>query len=356
MPKILAQTPSGQKIIKDSFFANFAVDTPLGERYEPVSAKSSDKKLVYGGHRKLTLEPVTIQHLLKVATDIPSPVLSNNALTITVASPLIVDGVVVDAGEEIIMSREISTALGTSPGLWRADSQTQITLINPPTYTMNDVWAAIGAPWRYRMDGADIIGVIPITPAAQVRTNLVGSTLGMARLLDGNIWSYADASSASTLSFRVSFTAVNNVRRIAVTATSARERTDTSMPSAKMGLQDQSGGGIGNLFYNLDTGAQQSTGQVTWATGQTTIYSTQEIDRTVSAFTINKPTGARTYVSIELCVDGNSQIRIGGEIPTNGSLVTIPEWVADNFYPAIAPGTWQIVTNDNTGPWRLRKI
>lgn len=356
MVKLLSKSPAGERIVADAFYANFKVNQLLGKSYNPIPTKGQEKKIVYKGFQKLFLEDVKLQHLLKTASNIPSPVLSNNALTINVNSPLFIDGVALEIGEEIIMSRAIASVLRTSPGTWLAESQTQIKLINPPIYTMTSSWN-IGFPWSFRIDtNGDLIGLVSVVPQNQVITQGGVRLNQSVALLDGNYDSFNDGGSLSgNQTATVSFTALE-FRRAALRATSRKLRQDANMPSATFTVRNQSGS-VASQFQNYRTKQWAWAGAFEYARGQAEDWVTNADLKTWSAVTITDSGGSRSYSSMMLFADGPCQFSVGGEAPTIGSTVIIPEWVADSFLPAIAAGSYTVV--ENTGgatTWRLRKI
>jgi hypothetical protein len=356
MVKLLSRSPTGQKIVAESFYANFKTNELLGKSYAPVSLKGTDKKIVYKGFQKLYLEPVKLQHLIKSSADIPSPAFSADLKTLTVAAPLVIDGVGVDAGEEIVMSKAIATTLKTSPGIWRADSQTQLTLINPPIYTMDSAWN-ISFPWAYRVDdNGDLIGLRSVVPQNQVITQGAIRLNQSASFLDGNYDSFNDGGSLSgNQTATVSFTPLE-FRRAALRATSRKLRQDANMPSASFTVRNQSGP-IAESLQNYRTKQWARTGAFEYARGQSEDWLTDDTLKTWSAVTITDAGGSRSYSSMMLFADGPCQFSIAGETPTNGSTVIVPEYVANAFFPAIVPGNYLVVENaGGSTQWRLRKL
>lgn len=357
MPKVLSQSSTGQRIVTDSYFANFKTLSPLGALYEPSTVRSPAPKIVYVTHGKLRLEAVTFTHLLKVVTDLPNPVLSNNLLTMAIANDVTIDGVDVETGDLLEMSRPLAVALGVSPGTWKFDNKRSMTLLNPPKYVLNGLYSSIGMPWRYRTDdNGDLIGLAPVAASGTSVVNNSTAIKNMGRLLDSNFYSYVDASDASNQSSTLKFTAIEHVRKMALRATSAKTNYENRIPNAQFGIQDQNASPLGSLFINCDTGVRQSNGQTVWARGAPVEYYSDVMDRTFSAITLNDAGNARSYASAELLLDLPSQINIKGEIPTAGSIITITEDIAASFKPAVAAGDYLVVENSGSLQWRIRKI
>jgi hypothetical protein len=61
-------------------------------------------------------------------------------------------------------------------------------------------------------------------------------------------------------------------------------------------------------------------------------------------------------MSLEMCIDGASQIRIKGDAPTNGSRLVISDSIASQFFPTISSGTYDVVNNDGLSAWRIKKV
>ncbi|MGL5064537.1 MAG: hypothetical protein ACRC62_31495 [Microcoleus sp.] len=357
MPKLLSQSTTGLRIVADSFYANFKQATLLGENYRPIDLRSPLPKLVYKAHRKISLEPVTLTHLLKVATDLPSPVLSNNALTMTIGSDGIIDSIPVEANDLVEISKSLAVALGVSPGTWRFTDKRTLNLENPPKYTMTS-YGSIGERWRYRVDAenGDLIGLQSVAASGVTVKNNSTAIRNFARLVDGNPYSYADASDASNQSSTVNFTPIQHVRRLAMKATSWKTAADNSIPAAQFGIQDQTLSPLGPLFTNADTGARQVGGQVLWARGSFSYWVSDDLDRTFSSFTLNDAGSSRSYTSLEILIDGPCQILINGEAPTAGSQITIPDYVASALRPSILSGDYAVIANSGSEQWRLRKV
>lgn len=354
MPKLLSRSSTGKRIVIDSYYANAKANTPLGALYAPVDPRSPDPKIVYKAHRKLSLEPVTFTHLLKTAADLPNPVLSNNSLTMAIASDVSVDGVPALPGDLLEMSKALATTLKTSPGVWEFADKRTLSLKNAPVFTMSSV-SAIGQPWRYRLnDQGNLIGLISVVPQNQVVTQGSVAVNAPLKLLDNSFSTWMDmASLSSGQSVTINFTAID-VRRIVLRATSSKQPGDKNMPSATFGFRNQSGP-IGSLFTNIRTGLPAANGAFSYARGSEETWATDTTLRSISGFQLNDSGASRAYTSIELDVDGASRISINGEFPTNGSTIIIPEYVSSSFYPAIAAANYIVLNNDGVTPWELRK-
>lgn len=354
--KVLAKTPSGIQVALDSYFANFKTNIPFGLSYSEAPVRSPQKKIVYKAYQNLSLEDVTFTHLLKTVADLPTPVLSNNSLTMTVANDATIDGVTVEPNDIVEISKALATTLKVAPGTWQFSDKRSLTLLNPPVYTMTTSYS-MGWGWRYRVDGAtgDLIGLTNFVPTNQVITQGSVKILNMVALIDGSMSSYADASSLNSgQTATLTFDAVD-VRRIVLRATSDQLPGDKSFPSATLGFRNQNSA-IGDLFTNIRTKTKAAQGAFTYARGSVEDWATDTTLRTISAFTLNDNGGSRGRYSIELCIDGSCRLSIGGDFPPAGSTVIIPGYLSDDFFPAIAPGEFVVVENSGgTTQWRLSR-
>lgn len=355
MPKqILCIDPTtGNRSVRTSYFGNVRTVEVLGDRYQYVNTRSGDRCLVYKSHRKYALESTDFLHLLKNTTDLSGVTIAADSRSLTKDNGNIaIDGIFIGTGESIEIRKTEATTLKIAPGIWQARSSGEIYLSKPPIYNATSI-SNFGQPWRYRIDtNGDILGLAQTIPTNQVygQTRASVPCSNLTAFLDSNLSSFAQCTSASYQGITCSHDAVTHIRRVALLATSVKTSYDTSFPAAYFTLD------IGVNFWHIESKTKMGTGYQTWSSGSTEVYATEAIDRTYSSWTVYDNSGSRAYFNIEICTDNPCQIKIGNQTPENGSQLVIPESVANQFFPIIASGTFDVVENSGADQWRLRKV
>ncbi|MGL5059444.1 MAG: hypothetical protein ACRC62_05630 [Microcoleus sp.] len=351
--QVLFKNTAGRITVAPAYFASIKHGSLLGERWKPVDVRAA-RALVYKSCKCFILKAPEFIHLLKNATDLSGATIAADSRSLDTANPISIDGIAVQPGDQIEIQKTQATTLKISPGIWEADTQTHIRLVKAPIYTATAI-SNFGYGWRYRIDtNGDLIGLVQFIPTnivtAQTRPSVPVNH--MDRLLDTNFYSLVDMGHASYQGMSATFDSVPNVRRIALAASSARYSFDTSFPSAYFDIQCN-GTKINSEFTNIGS---RSKYESPWSNGNTETYSTNITDREVHSFTVYDASGSRAFVSLEICVDGASQIFIKGDAPTNGSQIIISESVASAFFPVISAGTYDVIENSGSDQWRLRKV
>jgi hypothetical protein len=351
--QVLFKSAAGKITVAPAYFASAKFGSLLGEGKRPVEVRTAEKALVYTAHKRTVLKAPEFLHLLKSATDLSGSTIAADSRSLDAPTPITIDGIAVQVGDLIEIRKAQAATLKISPGTWTAETTTHLSLSKPPVYTATSI-SNFGYGWRYRKDtNGDLIGLAQVIPSNIVLTqNRATVPVGsMENLLDTNLTSLVAMSSASWQGMTATFDVVSHVRRIALAANSVRMSYDASFPAADFSISDNAGV-ISSLFWNMES---RSQGGSPWSYGTLETYATNIIDRSISKFVISDDSGSRTYVSLEICIDGASQILIKGEAPTNGSRLIISESVASAFFPVISSGTYDVINNDGISQWRLRK-
>jgi hypothetical protein len=352
--QVLFRNSNDKIIVAPAYFASAKFGSLLGEHKKPIDIRGIDKALTYKSHKRIVLKTPDFLHLLRNQADLSGSVIAADSRSLDAPSSISIDGIAVQVGDLIEIRKTQASALKISPGTWTAETTSHLSLSKPPVYTATSI-SNFGYGWRYRKDtNGDLIGLAQVIPSnivlAQTRPTIpVGS---IDNLLDANLSSLVAMSSASWQGMTATFTPVNNVRRIALVANSVRMSYDVSFPSASFNISDNVGA-IDNLFWNMESRTQ---GGSPWSYGSLETYATNVINRSISKFVINDESGSRAYMSLEICVDGASQILIKGDAPTNGSRLIISDSIASQFFPVISGGTYDVVNNDGVSPWRIKKV
>jgi hypothetical protein len=311
--------------------------------------------LHYVRHRQWTLELPELGHLLKLASDIPNPAIATDSLSLTVANPLMIDGVAVEDGDRIEIRKIQAQALNISPGIWTAVSDREIELTEPPVYTLRSAWD-IGSPWAYQSLAGGILqglGELTRSNVAATQKNAGAPTSNPTRF-GGGLWSNVGMTSSTWQGFKVTFDELD-VSKMAMRVTSQKQSYDTRFPVAEYSIA-LSGWGDASQFYNYETGVRQASGMATWSSGQEQFWITNAYSpaKKISWIGTNDEGMSRAICAAALYGAVPCQIKIGNEIPTNGSTLVISEAVADQFFPAIAPGNYTVLENGGVEQWQIQ--
>jgi hypothetical protein len=352
--QVLFRNSDNKIIVAPAYFASAKFGTLLGERKKPIDTRGLDKALTYKSHKRVVLKSPDFLHLLRNQADLSGSAIAQDSRSLDAPVPISIDGITVQAGDLIEIRKTQAAALKISPGIWTAETTTRLSLSKPPVYTANSI-SNFGYGWRYRNDiNGDLIGLMQVIPSniVPLQNRATVPVGNMENLLDTNLSSLVGMSSASWQGMTATFDVVEHVRRVALVATSIRQSYDASFPSASFWISDNVGA-IDKLFWNMES---RSQGGSPWSYGTLETYATNIIDRSISKFVISDASGSRTYMSLEMCIDGASQILIKGDAPTNGSRLVISDSIASQFFPTISSGTYDVVNNDGLSAWRIKKV
>jgi hypothetical protein len=353
--QVVLRSPTGKIVVAPGYFGVLKHGELLGENYAPVTMAVGAKALHFVRHRQWRLEACDPMHLLKNAADIVNPTIAIDSLAFSTVDPLIIDGQPVQTGDRVEIRSGVATLLSISPGIWTAESDRSLRLTNPPIYTMSS-HNNIGYGWRYRVleDGSlQGLGVLARTNAAGYQTRDAypvsnpgnfGSSIGANMAMLNASWQGGGATFDEL-----------QVRRLAVKATSSKMSYDTIYPKAHFSL-GANGASLSNNFSNYETGAQLGSGAQIWSTGSTQYWVSRVYDppKAISKIGCSDEGMSRATVACEMLGDVACQIKIGNDIPTNGSTLVIPASIADDFFPKIAPGNYTILENGGVEPWRIQ--
>ena len=369
---VVSRNAQGQRILSYSYFNLTGVLTPEGELIRPrdaatrnlrVRARESDGSRVSRSaewfHR--------IQNVAAVggATAFTAPSIGRYSS----AGLRSINGVRTAVGDRIELPPTVGRLFTprVPGGIYRMVSLSPPTmrLAEPPIYSINA--DGIGGAVYYRQT-PNVAGAIeglasPAMTSTKVTQGAI-QVLSPLRWIDRNMGTYADAQSLSNgQAVTIEINEVPNVVAVEWTIGAGRQAGDASSKYAFgnvaifMGANQTS---QRNFQYNTAT-LRKSNLQVyngnTWAnsaTGSVTYYNVLGFETSVWGVRYSDQGNSRAilYDIRMICHSQPCQIRaINGEVPEVGSLVRIS--ASAGFYPALPPGTYPVLQNDNLGPWRL---
>jgi hypothetical protein len=350
-------TINGVRQVVPSYFARVGPEV-LGANWQPVNPRT-EPVLVFKRHQKTVLESGDFAHLLKVATDFDGAVFADDRRSLE-KQDLTIDGIAVEGGDRVEVSATLAIALNILPGTWLAESSTKLVMENPPTFTISNIWSAIGSPWSFRIDPdtQELVGLAPITPANQTYKNgnaaaVVGS---QPNFFDGNFDTKANFTNISYQILTVTHDEIE-ARRYAVIAQSIKVAYETSYKRAGGQLRTN-GVNINQLFQHYETGEfAWNSGTFPWAFASTETWVTevQEPPRKSTIMSLNKDGGARHFMSIVAYGDRPCQLKIGNATPASGTTIVIPDAIAEQMRPRVEGGSYILTENSETAQWRLSK-
>lgn len=352
--QLVLRSPSNRAIVAPAYYGSARHGQPMGVGQKPIDWRSREPMIHFKRHRQWVLEDAQLCHLLKSATDISSPTIAPDSLSLSTANAIVIDGQPLQDGDLVEVRSAIAAALKISPGTWTGQGDRTLVLTNPPVYQLTSAWN-IGTPWSYRVLGnGNLQGLGALT-----RTNVTfeqknsGAKVTNPSNLGGGLWANVGQLVSTWQGVKVFFDDLS-VRKIAMRVTSQKQPYDSRFPVAEMGV-NISGQGDASWFYNYETGIRQGGGIQVWSSGQEQYWCTQAWDpaKTINWLATQDEGSSRSIVGMEMYGDVPCRIKIGNDFPTPGSTVILPPNIADDCFPKLTPGNYTVINNDGLTPWVL---
>lgn len=366
--QILTRAPNGQLVAAQPYFAAVKINALLGADYAVIPPRSTEKKLVYEGVRRHSLQPVKLSHKVITASDLQGGTIQPGGQSITMPF-IVIDGVPIEAGDEIEISKAMATAIGCAAGRWIAASSTTINLTNALRYTATSPDNFGGKPWRFQVlaDGT-IAGLAWAAPQNIVVGDTGGTSVnGMLRPFDNVASTFADMLSLNNgQGFNADFDDITVVR-VEMMVSSAKLSYDTNFPAATFGIRTAAYGAIHTWFRHAGSDVRPVWGPYTWSRGSQEWYYSDvlttwtegvtTVGKILSDLQFNDAGGSRAQLHHFGClVNAPCRLSIGGIFPDLGSIVEVPAPIANAMKPPIPAGDYVVVLNDGTAAWQIKKV
>lgn len=359
---IIKDKNTGQLTVRRPYYNMESIGTPLNHLQQPIKFRDSNSFVCYKNYKQLVYKPVTIYHNLTNIANVSGYVLASDSKSFTVPSNIKINGVDVLKGDLIDLPANTASSMKIIAGIWIATTPTLITLLNPPTYNIGSAYH-FGYPWRFQpVDGeaGAYEGLVQVDLANRSHTNVSSidvpnkDVMYQHRTSRG---SYTNFTNLSSQGVTTNFDDVFNVRRLELMVSSVRSSGDRSYPSASFNIGNGNNTSYSYLFINANTDRRQSNGFTYWATGQVEWFYTDVFNKTFTQIRITDSANSRAAIhTLGFLKPGACRFWCDeGLYPPNGSIIHIPDSVADDMRPKIPAGDYDVITNDNTAQWKIKK-